>query len=135
MEGKEQCTNSSLCWGPGQHLLTANSGPQETTKQNRRIGQRFLNSSNEKSGVRMVHLAGTSWPPTHPVSRAGVHYMHLDHRGCVLMEQHEEHRVALQGWCTKKPYPVLCLTSITSQRILHAYQLIQSKVYTLETVP
>ena len=94
-------TNSSLCWGPGQHLLTANSGPQETTKQNRRMGQRFLNSSNGKSRVRMVHLAGSSWPPTHPVSRAGIHYwIPLNHPGCVVMEQHKEHRIALR---TKKP--------------------------------
>ena len=84
--GKEQCTNSSLCycWGPGQHLLTAISRPQATTKQNRRrMGQRFLNSSNEKSGVRLVHLGESSWP-SFPFSKAGVHHwIPLNKPGCL----------------------------------------------------
>ena len=37
--GGEQCVmNSSLCWGPGQHLLTANSGMDLRRLQNRTGG-------------------------------------------------------------------------------------------------
>ena len=77
---------SMLVLGPwATSFLTASSGPQESTKQNRRrMGQRFLNSYNEKSGVRLVHLGESSWPSTHPFSRAGVHHwIPLNKPGCL----------------------------------------------------